>query len=309
MSPFDVGYASLQTAGVDGADDLAWATELFQEHRRRLFGIAYRMLGKVADAEDIVQEAWIRWQGTRREDILEPAAFLTTVTTRLAINVLQSARVRRETYIGPWLPEPVNTETDPALGAERGEALQFAMLILLEKLTPTERAAYVLREAFDYPYERIAEIVQASTANARQLVSRARKHLVAERRTAAPANDQRRLLTAFLDAAQTGDVAQLEALFTADVVSYTDGNGVKLAARIPVAGASRVAKFIAAFSSHFWTGKQVGWVEVNRQPAVTLSENGVITTALTITSAPDGIRQILWIMSPDKLKHVTAAEA
>lgn len=291
------------------AADLAWATAQFQESRRRLFGIAYRMLGTVADAEDILQDVWIRWQGVRHDGIDEPAAFLATITTRLSINVLQSARVRRETYIGPWLPEPVNTEDDPLLGAERGEALQYAMLILLEKLTPTERAAYVLREAFDYPYERIAGIVQSTTTSARQLVSRARKHLATERRVPAPTSDQRRLLAAFLAAAQRGDATQLEALFEADVVSYTDGNGVKLAARIPVAGAVRVAKFVSAFSHHFWSGKDVGWVEVNGQPCVTLSEDGVITTAFTITAGLDGIRQILWIMSPDKLRHVTAAGA
>ena len=291
------------------ASDLDDAASIFTGVRPRLFGIAYRMLGTVADAEDIVQEVWIRWQSAERDDIHEPAAFLATITTRLSINVLQSARVRRETYIGPWLPEPVNTEDDPALGAERGEALQFAMLILLEKLTPTERAAYVLREAFDYPYERIAEIVQSSTASARQLVSRARKHLAAEKRATAPVSDQRRLLTAFLAAAQAGDATQLEALFAADVVSYTDGNGVKLAARIPVSGAGRVAKFVSAFASHFWIGKEVGWVEVNGQQAVTLSEHGVVTTVFTISGAADGIRQILWVMSPDKLRHVTAAGA
>lgn len=287
--------------------DLAGASEAFEGARRRLFGIAYRMLGSVADAEDILQDVWIRWQGTDRAAIAEPAAFLTTITTRLSINVLQSARVRRETYIGPWLPEPVNTEDDPALGAERGEALQYAVLLLLEKLTPTERAAYVLREALESLYDRIADIVQTTPAAARQLVSRARKHLASERQAPAPAGDQRRLLDAFLAAAQRGDVSQLEALFTADVVSYSDGNGVKLAARIPVPGASRVAKFVAAFSSHFWTGKEIGWVEVNGQPAVTLSENGVVTTTLAITSTPEGISRLLWIMSPDKLHHVTAA--
>lgn len=287
-------------------DDLTWASEQFESCRRRLFGVAYRMLGSVSDAEDILQEVWIRWQTTPRDAVLEPVAFLTTITTRLSINVLQSARVRRETYIGPWLPEPVNTEEDPALGAERGEALQYAVLLLLEKLTPTERAAYVLREALDYPYERIAEIVQGTVAATRQLVSRARKHLASERRTAVATEDQRRLLHAFLDAAQRGEAAELERLFAADVVSYSDGNGVKLAARIPVAGPARVAKFVAAFSSHFWTGKRIDWVEVNGQPAVTLSEGGIVTTALTISASPDGIQHLLWIMSPDKLHHVTA---
>lgn len=289
--------------------NLTVATEAFEQCRRRLFGIAYRMLGSVADAEDILQEVWIRWQSTRRDEVLEPIAFLSTITTRLSINSLQSAHTRRETYIGPWLPEPINTADDPSLGAERGEALQYAMLILLEKLTPTERAAYVLREAFDYPYDRIADIVQTTPASARQLVSRARKHLAAERRTTAATGEQRRLLEAFLIAAQRGNAAALEELFAADVVSYSDGNGVKLAARIPVIGQSRVAKFVAAFSSHFWTGKTIDWVEVNGQPAVTLSEDGVVTTALTVTATADGIRQLLWIMSPDKLRHVTTVGA
>lgn len=294
-----------QTAGAEGSvDDIAAAVAVFDQHRRRIFGIAYRMLGTVADAEDIVQETWIRWQNADRTGIREPAAFLATVATRLSINATQSAHARRETYIGPWLPEPVNTDADPALGAERGEALQFAILLVLEKLTPTERAAYILREALDYPYERIADVIGATVASARQLVSRARKHLASARKAEVAAAEQRRLLEAFLVAAQKGDVTDLERLFAEDVVSYTDGNGVKLAARIPVAGRSRVAKFVAAFSSHFWTGKTIDWVEVNGQPAATLAENGEVTTIVTVTAAEDGIRQLLWVMSPDKLGHV-----
>jgi RNA polymerase sigma-70 factor (ECF subfamily) len=293
----------------DTAADLAAAHAAFQQSRRRLFGIAYRMLGSVADAEDILQEVWIRWQNADRRAVIEPAAFLSTVTTRLSINSLQSAHSRRETYIGPWLPEPVNTEDDPALGAERAEALQYAVLLLLERLTPTERAAYVLREALEYPYERIAAIVQTTDTAARQLVSRARKHLASERHVDAPPTAQRKLLSAFLAAAQNGDVAQLEELFTADVVSYTDGNGAKLAARTPVHGASRVAKFVAAFSSHFWQGKSLGWAEVNGQQAVTLSEAGTVTTVLTLTSTDRGITRLLWVMSPDKLGHVTSVGA
>lgn len=289
--------------------DLDAAAAVFAGERRRLFGIAYRMLGTVADAEDIVQEAWIRWQHTDRSAVKEPAAFLTTVTTRLCINEAQSAHSRRETYIGPWLPEPVNTEDDPLLGAERGEALQFAVLLLLEKLTPTERAAYVLREALDYPYERIAVIVRSTAPAARQLVSRARKHLSGSRRTEVPASEHRRLLETFLTAAKSGDVGALEDLFASDVVSYTDGNGVKLAARVPVRGRERVAKFVAAFSGHFWTGKTVGWVEINGQPAATLSENGVVTTAVTVTASENGILQLLWQMSPDKLHHIAPAGA
>jgi RNA polymerase sigma-70 factor (ECF subfamily) len=285
--------------------ELERAAEQFSEHRRRLFGIAYRMLGTVADAEDVLQDAWIRWQTTDRSAIREPRAFLTTITTRLSINALQSARVRRETYIGPWLPEPVNTEDDPHLGAERAEALEYAVLILLERLTPTERAAYVLREALAYPYDRIAEVLQTTPAAARQLVSRARKHIVSERRTTPDPGAQRRLLEAFLVAAQHGETGPLEALFAADVVSYTDGNGVKLAARVPVRGRARVARFIAAFSSHFWQGKSIVWVTVNGRPGVALVQDGVVTTALTIHVDGEGIRQLLWVMSPEKLQHVT----
>jgi RNA polymerase sigma factor (sigma-70 family) len=143
--------------------------------RPRLFGIAYRMLGSVAEAEDIVQDVWLRWQCVERSVIVNPAAYLATATTRLCINAAQCARARRETYPGTWLPEPVDTSADPGLGAERGEALNLAVLLLLEKLSPTERASYVLREAFDYSYCEIAEILRIEEANARQLVSRARQ--------------------------------------------------------------------------------------------------------------------------------------
>jgi RNA polymerase sigma-70 factor (TIGR02957 family) len=297
-------------AGISSRDDdLDQAVTIFETHRRRLFGIAYRMLATVADAEDIVQETWIRWQNTDRSRVQEPVAFLTTIATRLSINVLQSAHSRRETYIGPWLPEPVNTDDDPALGAERAEALQFAILLTLEKLTPTERAAYILREAFDYPYPRIAEVLSCSVVSARQLVSRARGHLSSAREATVEPTAQRRLLEAFLSAARKGNAHELEALFAADVVSYTDGNGVKLAARVPVIGRGRVAKFVAAFASHFWIGKSIDWVHVNGQPAATLSQDGSITTMVTVTTSDAGILQLLWVMSPQKLGHVAAVHA
>jgi len=195
----------------------------FSEVRSRLFGIAYRMLGSAAEAEDIVQDVWLRWQATNRGVVENPPAFLATTTTRMCINFSQSAQSRRETYVGPWLPEPVDTSTDPALGAERSEALGFAILLLLEKLTPTERAAYILREAFDYSYRQIADMLQMEEANARQLVSRGRKHIADGRRTPASSQEQRRLLEAFISAAQQGDLAAFEALFAEDVISYSDG--------------------------------------------------------------------------------------
>ena len=290
-------------------NDLEQAAADFGSVRPRLFGIAYRMLGSAAEAEDIVQDVWVRWQTYDRALVENPPAFLATMTTRLTINVLQSARSRHETYIGPWLPEPVDTSADPELGAERGEALQFAVLILLEKLTPTERAAYVLREAFDYSYRMIADVVQLSEPAVRQLVSRARKHLAAERRTPASAPEQRRLLSAFLTAAQSGDLSELESLFAADVVSYSDGNGVKLAARIPVAGRTRVAQFVSAFSSHFWKDVDLRWIETNGQASVVISRDGVAFTVVTVTASAEGIDQLLWMMNPAKIVGVSALSA
>lgn len=282
------------------------ATAVFAEVRPRLFGIAYRMLGSAADAEDLLQEVWLRWQASDRAAVRTPAAYLATTTTRLAINATKTAYARHETYIGPWLPEPVDTSADPQLGAERGAALELAVLLLLEKLTPTERAAYVLREAFDYPYVQIAEIVQTTEVAARQLVSRARKHLAAERRTPAALPEQRRLLTAFVTAAQEGDLSTLEELFAADVISYSDGGGAARASRIPVRGATTVAKYVRAFKDHFWVGVTVTPALVNGAHAMLLSRDGEVFTALTVTASADGIDQVLWMMNPGKLKAVAA---
>ncbi len=280
------------------------ALSQFIQARPRLFGIAYRMLGSATEAEDILQEVWLRWQHYDHSVVESPTAFLATATTRLAINASQSARARHEAYIGPWLPEPVDTSADPSLGAERGEALEFAVLLLLEKLSPVERAAYVLREAFDYPYSTISEIVQLKEPAVRQLVSRARKHLVAERRAPVADEQQRQLLAAFLTAAQDGDFDSLEKLFAEDVVSYSDGGGRAIAARIPVIGRTRVAKFVAAFASHFWTGVSLRWTEANGQPSVVLSRDGVDFTLLTIAASAEGIDQLLWMMNPEKLESV-----
>src|SRR6476469_6791016 len=173
------------------------ALSIFDDCRPRMFGIAYRMLGSVVEAEDIVQEAWLRWQQTDVSAVRNPGGFLTTMTTRLAINTADSARVRRETYVGPWLPEPVDTSADPTLGAERAEALQFAVLLLLEKLRPTERAAYVLRVAFDYTHSQIAAVLDMTESNVRQIVKRAQKHIAGERRAVVNKAEQQALLRAF----------------------------------------------------------------------------------------------------------------
>jgi RNA polymerase sigma-70 factor (ECF subfamily) len=277
------------------------AESVFAAARPRLFGIAYRMTGSVADAEDLVQEVWLRWQVADREAVRNPGAYLATAITRLAINESQTARARRETYVGPWLPEPVDTAADPQVGAEQGAVLELAVLMLLEKLTPTERAAYVLREAFDYPYREIAEIVRTSEVAARQLVSRARRHLADERRVPVGRADQRKLLEAFVAAAQAGDLAGLEKLFADDVVSYSDSNGAVRAAGRPLFGAATLAKIFAAWAPGFWAGAEVDYVDANGQSAVRLRKDENTYAVITVTASAEGIDQVMWLVNPEKL--------
>jgi RNA polymerase sigma-70 factor (TIGR02957 family) len=302
--PLPQSFASVRPGAETGKHEDGLSA--FVGVRPRLFGIAYRMLGSAAEAEDIVQDVWLRWQATDRGVVENPSAFLATTTTRLCINFAQSAQSRRESYVGPWLPEPVDTSSDPALGAERGEALGLAILLLLEKLSPTERAAYVLREAFDYSYRQIADILQMEEANTRQLVSRAHKHIADGRRTPASAREQQRLLEAFIGAAQKGDLAALEGLFAEDVVSYSDGGGVvRTAARAPVSGRERVAKFVAAFASHFWLDITLRWIETNGQKSVLLSRDGIPVAFATVDASAQGIDQIMWILRPSKLAAIS----
>jgi RNA polymerase sigma-70 factor (ECF subfamily) len=296
--------ATTDDHGLAGLDQ---ALATFTAVRPRLFGVAYRMLGSVSEAEDILQDVWLRWQSCDRGVVRDATAFLMTTTTRVCVNELQSARVRRETYIGPWLPEPVDTSADPALGAERAEALELATLMLLERLPPAERAAYVLREAFDYPYQRIAQTIEVSEANARQLVSRARKHLAVERRAPVDPAVQRRLLAMFLKAAADGDMAELERLLATDVVSYTDGNGARNAARIPVVGRVAVARFVCAFRDRAFGDAVLSWVVANGQPAVHISHvDGAFEAFLALSASEDGIDQLLWFRREEKVSQFTA---
>jgi RNA polymerase sigma-70 factor (ECF subfamily) len=216
--------------------------------RRRGFGVAYRMLGSVSEAEDIAQEALLRL--TRQEGpIDEPAAWMTTVVTRLSINVLRSARARRESYVGPWLPEPLveDPAPGPASRVELADSLSLALLVLLERLTPVERAAYLLREVFGYQYAEIAEIIEQTEVNSRQLVTRARKHLEANRpRFDADEAARDALLERFLAAAEEGDLEALEELLAKDAVLYADSGGKAMAPREPLVGAALIARFMAA---------------------------------------------------------------
>jgi RNA polymerase sigma-70 factor (ECF subfamily) len=246
--------------------------------RRHAFGVAYRMLGSVTEAEDVAQEALLRL--TRQEDTInEPAAWITTVATRLSINVLNSARVRREAYVGPWLPEPLleDPEPGPASRAELADSLSMAMLTLLERLTPVERAAYLLREAFAYDYAAIGEIIERSEVNARQLVTRARKHLEANRpRFDADEAARDALLERFLAAAEDGDLEALEEMLAEDAILYADGGGKALAALEPLHGSALIARFMAgvAHVRRAFGEFETRLVHINGQPGRVLRAPG-----------------------------------
>ena len=236
--------------------------------RRHGFGVAYRMLGSVSEAEDVAQEALLRL--TRQETpIDEPAAWMTTVVTRLSINVLRSARARRESYVGPWLPEPLleDPAPGPASRAELADSLSLALLVLLERLTPVERAAYLLREVFGYEYAEIAGVIERTEVNSRQLVTRARKHLEASRpRFDADEEARDALLERFLAAAEDGDLQALEELLAKDAVLYADSGGKAMAPQEPLVGATLIARFMAAVAQVRAPSREFERVRVNGQP-------------------------------------------
>lgn len=277
------------------------ALDAFLAVRPQLFGIAYRMLGSVPEAEDVVQDAWIRWQGTDRERVRNPAAFLTTTVTRLAINAATSARARRETYVGPWLPEPVDTSDDPALGAERAEALEIATLVLLERLTPVERAVYVLREAFGYPHRRVAEILDMTEANARQLARRARERLGRRDAVRVDPDEHRRLLDEFVAAAHDGDLARFERFLADDVVARPDGGGKVHASRVELHGVARVSLFFDNVWRKYWADAAVRVVEANGLPALLVSIDGAPFALVSLEVTPRGIEHVFVQVNPDKL--------
>jgi len=284
--------------------------------RRHGFSVAYRMLGSVADAEDVVQEALLRL--SRAEDALdEPTAWMTTVTTRLAIDHLRLARVRRERYVGPWLPEPLVTEAAPGPHeeAEMAETVSQAFLVLLEQLTPTERAAFLLRDVFAYDYPQVARIVGRSEATTRQLVTRARRHLQERRPRFDPDPEAgRRLLERFLAAVDGGDLGALEEMLAEDVVVYADGGGKVVAARRPVAGVARVARFLTRIAENRARSGEplaVQLATVNGRPGRILHLQGRAVDVLSLDIADGRIRAIRIVRNPDKLAHlhVTAGGA
>jgi RNA polymerase sigma-70 factor (ECF subfamily) len=281
------------------------ALDEFQEQRQRLFGIAYRMLGAATDAEDVVQDAWLRWQGVDHARVADPAAFLTRTVSNLCLTALTSARARREVYVGPWLPEPVltgeGTDLGPLDDAVQRESVSFALLVLLERLSPAERAAYVLREAFAYSPREVAELIGTTEANVRQLHSRARRHVAAGDARDVDEARWRDLITRFLLASRDGDVAALEALLAADVVSRADGGGIVNAARRPIRGRANVARYVAGLVRRFGDDGVPAFPEVNGSPAVALVDEGTLRGVLVLHT--DGIRltALDWVVNPEKL--------
>ncbi|HWH26367.1 MAG TPA: RNA polymerase sigma factor SigJ [Pseudolysinimonas sp.] len=278
--------------------------------RPRAFAIAYRMLGSVSEAEDIVQEALLRvHQAVTGGEVLEsPAAFVTTVTTRLAITELQSARARRERYVGDWLPEPLITDADPSALVETNDALSMALLVTLEKLTPDQRAALLLHDVFDYGYEELAEVIGVSSANARQLVARARAHLGDDRdRFTATPDSHAELVTRFFAAAQNGDLDGLEQLLTEHVTLTGDGGGKVPALGRTILGRFRVAKTMVNGMREWMRYSPVTWreVSVNGGPGRVFEDSdGKVLGVIAITVVNGSIASIDAVVNPDKLTHL-----
>lgn len=283
------------------------ATTEFERQRRRLFGIAYRMLGSVREAEDVLQDAWIRWHDVDHDSVTNPAAYLVRLVTRLCIDELRSARVRRTEYFGTWLPEPL-VETGATPETERmhelADDLSNAFLLMLERLNPIERAVFVLREAFELSYAEIAEVVEKSEANCRQIERRARQHLAtgggSGRR--ATAEEHERLLTQFLEATSTGDLEGLKALFTEDAIVYSDSGGKARAAVNPIYGADRAARLFLGIlrreADAEWDSRVV---DVNGRPGLITRVDGKLRGVMALHVEGGRIRRIFLTVNPDKL--------
>lgn len=283
-------------------------SEVFIELRPVLVGVAYRMLGVVAEAEDAVQDAYIRWTAGDREDVVSPRSYLTTMVTRLCIDRLRSARSRREVYPGPWLPEPLPTyDADPGAGAELADTLSLAFLVLLEELRPVERAAFLLHDVFDYPYPEIASTLGHSEANCRQLVARAR-HRIGDRRRRFDADTQRGkdLARRFVTACGTGDMAELVSLLAEDVVVWSDGGGKARAAPRPVVGTLRASRWLINVAKRNPEGAVVHEMTLNGQPGVVIEASGQVTAALVLDIIGGQVSGVRVVANPEKLCAVQA---
>ena len=281
---------------------------MFSEHRGLLFSIAYRMLGSVSDAEDIVQDTYLRWSQVDPARVQSVKSYLTTTATRLALDHLRSARVRREVYVGPWLPEPLvgAGAGDPETAMDVADSLSTAFLLLLERLTPSQRAAFLLREVFGFEYPEIAHAVGTSDANARQLVQRAKQHVTAGRpRFASSAARADELTRRFLDACQAGELDGLVSLLSSEAVAWADGGGKFAAARRPIVGADRVARFAASVVQKWLASGDVRIAPVNGGLGLVFVAGDRLRAVMTIdvASRSDRIDTVFIVVNPDKLAH------
>ncbi|MGX7758292.1 RNA polymerase sigma-70 factor [Streptomyces angustmyceticus] len=296
------------------SDSVTDLTDVFEEHRPVLFGVAYRMLGRVADAEDVVQDAWLRWSGADRAEVREPRGYLVRITTRLAIDRLRQVQSRRESYVGPWLPEPLATDIgatapDTAERAVFRESVTLAVLVVLESLSPLERAVFVLREAFGYPYAEIAAVLDRSEAAVRQLAGRARRHVEEGRpRFEVDQERQRELTERFLAAAAGNDLAGLLSLLAADARLVGDSGGKAKAPRRIIESADKVARFLIGVTRSVPPGMEFGLLELNGQIALLARQDGVPDTVLQFGVRGGRIQTVYVVRNPEKLASLAAAD-
>jgi RNA polymerase sigma-70 factor, ECF subfamily len=280
---------------------------VFEEHRPMLSRLAYRMLGSLPDADDIVQDAYLRWSMEDRAAVRSPRAYLSSIVTRLCIDRRQSIEERKKNYIGPWLPDPVveSGGSDPARRLETAESVSMALLLILESLSPVERAAYLLKRVFDYDYDEIAQILGKSEVNCRQLVSRAEERIHQRRpRFDARPEEAERLTSAFLEACNTGDMKGLLGILAPDAVLYSDGGGKVLAALAPITGADRIARFLLGTIKKAPASFDVHIVGVNGQPGLVITIGGQVIQVMTFDVVDGRIATCFVVRNPEKLARV-----
>jgi RNA polymerase sigma-70 factor (TIGR02957 family) len=278
------------------------ATDAFVQHRNLLFTVAYEMLGSAADAEDVLQETWLRWADADRVEVRDERAYLVRITTRLSLNRMRTVARRREAYVGPWLPEPLLTTPDVAEDVELADSVSTAMLLVLETLSPTERAVFVLREVFDLPYDEIAAAVDKSPAAVRQVAHRAREHVEARRpRAAVTARERDEVIARFLGAAATGDLQALMDVLAPDVVLLTDGGGVKKAALRPIHGRDKVTRFLTAVMPD---GFVADAVVVNGSPALRIAVDGEVDAVASLLVEDGRVTGLYVVRNPAKLARL-----
>jgi RNA polymerase sigma-70 factor (TIGR02957 family) len=277
----------------------------FVTHRSLLFTVAYEMLGSAADAEDVVQETWLRWDAVDQDAVQDPRAYLVRIVTRQALDRLRSLARRREEYVGPWLPEPLLTSPDVAEDVELAESVSIAMLTVLETLGPTERAVFVLREVFDMPYDEIAAAVDKTSAAVRQIAHRAREHVAARRpRMEVTHAEQEAVIERFLRATTTGDLQGLLDVLSPDVTLVADGGGVANAVRVPLTGAARIARAIAAFRKLAPEGSVLAPMLINGAPGARMDVRGLLDTVISFAVEEGRITRIYVLRNPQKLSRL-----